>query len=123
MTQEQGMNDPQNPASSRPASRDRSRLEPLSRRKLVGFAGALGAAAPFVLLKAANAFPGFGSTAAANVISDIPICRASESTYADPKGPPRHIRFVYSGTGICTAAVPVALHRGYFGKHNLDVEF
>ncbi|MBO4228460.1 ABC transporter substrate-binding protein [Bradyrhizobium neotropicale] len=83
----------------------------------------LGAAAPFALLKAANAFPGFGSTAAANGIGDIPICRAFESAYADPKGPPRHIRFVYKGTGICTAAVPVALHHGYFGKHKLDVEF
>ncbi|TAI65521.1 ABC transporter substrate-binding protein [Bradyrhizobium sp. Leo170] len=121
MIQEQGMNDPQ--ASSRPASPDRSRLAPLSRRKFVGFAGVLGAAAPFAVLKAANAFPGFGSTAAANGIGDIPICRASDSSSADPKGPARHIRFVYNGTGICTAAVPVALHHGYFGKHNLDVEF
>ncbi|WP_245431009.1 ABC transporter substrate-binding protein [Rhodoplanes roseus] len=41
----------------------------------------------------------------------------------DPEGPPRKIRFAYNGTGICTAAVPVALHRGYFSRHNLDVEF
>ena len=25
--------------------------------------------------------------------------------------------------GICTAAIPVALHRGYYAKHNLEVEF
>jgi NitT/TauT family transport system substrate-binding protein len=36
---------------------------------------------------------------------------------------PRHIRFAYNGTGICTAAVPVALHRGYFERNGLDVEF
>lgn len=42
---------------------------------------------------------------------------------ADPVGPPRKIRFAYNGTGICTASVPVALHRGYFERHNLDVEF
>ena len=37
--------------------------------------------------------------------------------------PRRHLRFAYNGTGICTAAVPVALHRGYYEKHGLDVEF
>ena len=52
------------------------------------------------------------------------ICRtAATETVADPVGSPRHIRFAYNGTGICTAAIPVALHRGYFAKHNLDVEF
>ncbi|BAS00258.1 ABC-type nitrate/sulfonate/bicarbonate transport systems [Blastochloris viridis] len=55
---------------------------------------------------------------------DFPICRASTRIdVPDPKGPPRKIRFAYNGTGICTAAVPVALHRGYFTRHNLDVEF
>lgn len=37
--------------------------------------------------------------------------------------PRRHLRFAYNGTGICTAAVPVALHRGYFEHYGLDVEF
>ena len=35
----------------------------------------------------------------------------------------RHLRFAYNGTGICTAAIPVALHRGFYEKHGLDVEF
>ncbi len=56
-----------------------------------------------------------------------PICRAVASAEADTgpvlTGPKRHLRFAYNGTGICTAAVPVALHRGYFEQHNLDVEF
>jgi NitT/TauT family transport system substrate-binding protein len=56
-----------------------------------------------------------------------PLCRVAASSEADtapvPTGPKRHLRFAYNGTGICTAAVPVALHRGYFEKHNLDVEF
>jgi sulfonate transport system substrate-binding protein len=104
-------------------SPDRSRHEFLSRRTVLGFAGALGVAAPLSLLKAANAFPGFGAGSAADAIGDSPICRTSETSAADPQGAARHIRFAYNGTGICTAAVPVALHRGYFAKHNLDVEF
>ena len=42
---------------------------------------------------------------------------------AAQNAPKRHIRFAYNGTGICTAAVPVALHRGYYAKYGLDVEF
>lgn len=61
-----------------------------------------------------------------------PICRAADSTENGSAGagsapapaePRRHLRFAYNGTGVCSAAVPVALHRGYFEKHNLEVEF
>ena len=53
-----------------------------------------------------------------------PICRVAAAAAAvDPVGPPAHVRFAYNGTGICSAAIPVALHRGYFAKRNLDVEF
>ena len=55
-------------------------------------------------------------------LGDIPICRSSGRAAA-LEGPPRRIRFAYNGTGICTAAVPVALDRGYFAKYNLEVEF
>lgn len=55
-------------------------------------------------------------------LGEVPICRSSGRAAA-LEGPPRRIRFAYNGTGICTAAVPVALHRGYFAKYNLDVEF
>ena len=102
---------------------DRRGRNLLSRRNILGFAGALGAAAPLALLKQADAFPGLGAGSAAGGIGEIPICRASDVSDAGPKGPPRHIRIAYNGTGICTAAVPVALPRGYFAKYNLDVEF
>jgi NitT/TauT family transport system substrate-binding protein len=74
-------------------------------------------------MKAASAFPGLGGAPVPTSLGNIPICRASDTSAADPKGTPVHIRFAYNGTGICTAAVPVALHRGYFANHNLDVEF
>jgi NitT/TauT family transport system substrate-binding protein len=93
----------------------------LSRRSILGVAGVLGAAAPFGLLKAANAFPGLAARPVFDPLTDAPICRASDTPALD--GPPRQIRFAYNGTGICTAAVPVAQHRGYFTKHNLEVEF
>ncbi len=104
--------------SSRPLPSDQRNK---TRRTVLGYAGLLGAAASLGAFKAANAFPGFGATS--DPIGDIPICRASDTSAADPTGPARHLRFAYNGTGICTAAVPVALHRGYFAKHNLDVEF
>lgn len=60
-------------------------------------------------------------------LADGAICRAAAAAAGDAvaplSGPARHLRFAYSGTGISTAAVPVALHRGYFAKYNLDVEF
>jgi len=96
---------------------------PLSRRGVLGLAGALGAGASLGVLSAANAFPGFAKGAVSGSGDDVPICRVSDTSTADPKGAPRHLRFAYNGTGICMAAVPVALHRGYFAKHNLDVEF
>jgi NitT/TauT family transport system substrate-binding protein len=112
--------------NSRPPAqgpRDLRRRNLLSRRNILGIAGALGAATPLGLMKAARAFPGLAGVAAPTSLGSIPICRASDTSAADPKGAPVHIRFAYNGTGICTAAVPVALHRGYFANHNLDVEF
>ena len=63
-----------------------------------------------------------GATPLPRDLGKISICRSSSGATA-LEGPPRRIRFAYNGTGICTAAVPVALHRGYFAKYNLDVEF
>lgn len=95
---------------------------PWSRRRMLGLAGLAGVTAPFVLMQAARAFPAFGLGAVADPLSGAPICKVAGSEDA-PKGPPRHIRFAYNGTGVCTAAVPVALHRGFFARHHLDVEF
>ena len=80
-----------------------------SRRALLGLAGLAGIAAPFGVMGAARAFPALGLGPAADPLSAAPICRVANSDEA-PKGPARHIRFAYNGTGICTAAVPVALH-------------
>lgn len=91
----------------------------VSRRGLIGSAIALGVTSPFVL-KAANAFPRVVAPPV-DPLLNAPICRASETTVID--GPVRQVRFAYNGTGICTAAVPVAQHRGYFTKHKLEVEF
>jgi NitT/TauT family transport system substrate-binding protein len=102
------------------SKQDRSAV--LSRRHLLATAGLAGIGASFGLMQAARALPPFGLGPAAEPLGDIPICRASDTVEA-PKGAARHIRFAYNGTGICTAAVPVALHRGYFAQHNLDVEF
>jgi len=93
-----------------------------SRRRMLGLAGLAGIGAPFGLMQAARALPVFGVGPVADPLGNAPICRVSDSG-SGPEGPPRHIRFAYNGTGICTAAVPVALHRGYFAKRNLDVEF
>jgi NitT/TauT family transport system substrate-binding protein len=52
--------------------------------------------------------------------------RSAEAQTAAPVQAPttkRHLRFAYNGTGICTAAVPVALERGFYDKHGLEVEF
>jgi NitT/TauT family transport system substrate-binding protein len=99
-------------------AQDERERQQLSRRRILGAAGALGATAPFAWLNSAHAFPGNRGVlnsrgAAVHPVSDTKVI----------SGPPRQVRFAYNGTGICTAAVPVALDRGYFAKHNLDVEF
>lgn len=72
-------------------------------------------------LKSANAVSLVVRPTAFDPFRYAPVCRVSDTTALD--GPPRQIRFAYNGTGVCTAAVPVAQHRGYFTKHNLEVEF
>lgn len=94
--------------------------KPLSRRSAL-VAGIAGLAAPLAMMHGARALSPLRFGAAQDPLADAPICRVSDP--APESGPKRHIRFAYNGTGICTAAVPVALHRGYFARHNLDVEF
>jgi NitT/TauT family transport system substrate-binding protein len=38
-------------------------------------------------------------------------------------GPPRKVTLAWMPTALCHIAVPVADKRGFFTKHNLDVEF
>ncbi|PWC40427.1 hypothetical protein TSO221_25370 [Azospirillum sp. TSO22-1] len=86
-------------------------------------AGAFGAAAT---LGSASAYglTNFGGGAAGALSKAGDVCLAAFQGNAPAlSGPPVKVRFAYNGTGICSASVPVALHRGYFKKHNLDVEF
>jgi NitT/TauT family transport system substrate-binding protein len=99
---------------------------PLNRRAFVRSALGIGAAAPLGLV-AARTFGAsrFGSAAA--LIDTAPICRIADAVaplLAAPVilSPRKPIRFAWSGTGVCTSSVPVAVHRGYFDKHDLDVE-
>jgi NitT/TauT family transport system substrate-binding protein len=39
------------------------------------------------------------------------------------EGPPRKVNLAWMPTALCHIAVPVADKRGFFAKHNLDVEF
>ncbi len=39
------------------------------------------------------------------------------------QGPPRKVTLAWMPTALCHIAVPVADKRGFFTKHNLDVEF
>jgi NitT/TauT family transport system substrate-binding protein len=87
-----------------------------TRRKVLRAALGLGAAAPLGLVTART----FGASRLLNgPYIDAPICRVSDPIVLSPRRP---IRFAWSGTGVCTSAVPVAIHRGYFDKHGLDVE-
>jgi NitT/TauT family transport system substrate-binding protein len=101
---------------------DRDQPASVSRRQLLAAASMGGLGASFGLMQAARALPFFGTTPASDPVADFPICRVNDAGEA-AKGEARRIRFAYNGTGICTAAVPVALHRGYFTAQNLDVEF
>jgi NitT/TauT family transport system substrate-binding protein len=87
-----------------------------TRRKVLRAALGFGAAAPLGLATART----FGASRLLNgPYIDAPICRVQAPIVLSPR---RAIRFAWSGTGVCTSAVPVAVHRGYFDKHGLDVE-
>jgi NitT/TauT family transport system substrate-binding protein len=94
----------------------------LTRRALVGMAGALGVAAPFTMLRAAHALTGAG--ALRDAVGDFPICRtAATGSEVVLPGAPRQLKLAWNATAICTSAAPVAKERGVFAKHNLDVDF
>ncbi len=88
-----------------------------SRRSVLSFAGAVGAAAPFGMFGAARAL-----TAPPYIPGDFAICRAAASGEA-LQGPARQLKLAWNANAACTIAAPVAKERGIFAKHNLDVEF
>jgi NitT/TauT family transport system substrate-binding protein len=88
-----------------------------SRRSVLSFAGAFGAAAPFGIFGAARAL-----TTPPYVRGDSLICRAAANGEA-LQGLPRKLTLAWYASAICTSAAPVAKERGIFAKHNLDVDF
>ena len=87
-----------------------------SRRSVLSFAGAIGAAAPFGIFGAARALtPPY-------IPGEPLICRTAASG-EELQGPPRQIKLAWNANAACTVAAAVAKERGIFAKHNLDVEF
>jgi len=89
----------------------------LSRRSVLGFAGAFGAATPFGIFGAARALTPAPHTPGASL-----ICRTAAGSEA-PQGPPRQVKLAWNANAACTVAAAVAKERGIFANHNLDVEF
>jgi NitT/TauT family transport system substrate-binding protein len=89
-----------------------------SRRSILSFAGAFGAAsAPFGVLGAARAL-----TKPPYIPGEPLICR-SAANGEELQGPPRQLKLAWNANGACTVAAAVAKERGIFAKHNLDVDF
>jgi ABC-type nitrate/sulfonate/bicarbonate transport system substrate-binding protein len=88
-----------------------------SRRSILSFAGAIGAAAPFGIFGAARAL-----TTPPYIPDNSLICRAAASG-EELQGAPRQLKLAWNANAACTVAAPVAKERGIFAKHNLDVEF
>lgn len=92
-----------------------------SRRTAITAMGAFAAAAPLGAFSA-RAFTGPGEGALRNAIGQFPLCHTAATSVVLP-GAPRQLRLAWNATAICTSAAPVAKERGYFGAHNLDVDF
>src|SRR6516165_696055 len=88
-----------------------------SRRSVLSFAGAIGAAAPFGIFGAARAL-----TTPPYIRGEPLICRAAASG-EELQGPPRQLKLAWNANAACTVAAPVAKERGIFAKHHLDVDF
>lgn len=87
-----------------------------TRRTFLHAAGAASALVP----AAALAQHAFLRTALPDSL-DPAICRAS---FGEPVVLPqkRALKLTWNATAICTVGVPVAQEKGYFARHNLDVE-
>ncbi len=88
-----------------------------SRRSILAFAGAFGAATPFGVFGAARAL-----TAPPYLPGEPRICRAAAGG-DEVTGPPRQLKLAWNANAACTVAAAVAKERGIFTMHNLDVEF
>ena len=93
-----------------------------SRRSVLAFAGAFGAASPFGGIGAARALTASGGGSLPHVPGEALICRAATNG-EELQRPPRQLKLAWNANSVCTAAAPVAKERGIFAKHNLDVDF
>jgi NitT/TauT family transport system substrate-binding protein len=92
----------------------------LSRRTVLAFAGAFGAATPFAV-GADRALTAL-QRGSFNPLGEIPLCQAAMAGER-LSGSPRTLTLAWNASSICTVAAPVAKERGVFAKHNLDVDF
>jgi NitT/TauT family transport system substrate-binding protein len=90
----------------------------ISRRTILGLAGAFGAATPFAMAGMARAWTAIKS----GPLPDELVCRTA-MTGEPLAGSRRALTLAWNATSVCTAAAPVAKERGVFAKHNLDVDF
>jgi sulfonate transport system substrate-binding protein len=93
-----------------------------SRRTVLAFAGAFGAATPLAMIGAARALTAWKGRSLLDPLREFPLCRAA-LTEERLLGPQRALTLAWNATSVCTAAAPVAKERGVFAKHNLDVDF
>jgi NitT/TauT family transport system substrate-binding protein len=91
----------------------------LSRRTVLGLAGAFGVATPIPIVSVARALTAAKS---APLPDELPLCRAAMPGEG-LSGSPRALTLAWNATSVCTVAAPVAKERGVFAKHNLDVDF
>ncbi|WP_158811289.1 ABC transporter substrate-binding protein [Beijerinckia sp. L45] len=89
----------------------------VSRRSLLLTSGAAMTATAATVISA-SAFP-FASPAG---FDRAPRCGSILRTAAGD-GPVTKLKLAWNATAICTASAPVAKERGFFARHNLDVEF
>ena len=94
-----------------------SKGQSLSRRSVLSFVSAFGAAAPFGIFRPAHAL-----TPLPHIRDASLICRIAAGNEA-VQGPPRKLALAWDAGSVCTSAAPVAKERGIYAKCNLDVDF
>jgi NitT/TauT family transport system substrate-binding protein len=94
----------------------------LTRRTALSAVAAFAGAAPLGAFSAARAFTAPGEGSLRDVVGQFPLCHTAATSVVLP-GAPRQLKLAWNATAICTAAAPVAKERGYFVRHNLDVDF
>src|ERR1700677_2437391 len=94
----------------------------LTRRTMLGVAGM---AAPALTLLGKRVLAASATSPLPPDVLHPPICALADLGPAPvvPPGPPRKVTLAWNESAICTAAVPVAMHKGFFQRYNLDVSY